>query len=117
MWAVFEITDIRANLRDVVRLQLDVLKCRPELIEEGLALALTAIDTFERPPRSRPVKYAIRAPQGADSVIQSRRFHASFARRTTSTFSCDIAYAVSRAGEGAGRAALYLGGLNAMCDI
>jgi hypothetical protein len=56
--------DIGTRLGEAVRFQFDVLKRRPELVQEGLEPAATAIDALERPSRSRPVKFPIGAIQG-----------------------------------------------------
>jgi hypothetical protein len=68
--------DLGTRLRDVVGLDSDVLKRRPELVPERLALTATAIDTLERPSRSRPVSDRIGAPQGSfrDPVLPVKRF-------------------------------------------
>src|SRR5215216_6649543 len=56
--------DLGARPREAVRLKLGLLKRRPELLPEGLELAMTAIDTLERPSGPRPVNFRIGAPQG-----------------------------------------------------
>jgi hypothetical protein len=80
-----------ARLREAVRLKMDLLKHRPEHIPEGLELAMTAIDTLERPSGSGVVRYK------PISLRSARRLNASMLRRTTSTFHCDIAYSESPA--------------------
>ena len=98
----------RTRLREVMRLDLDSLKRREELrSQKVLPGARPDLDRRpERPSGVRPVNLLIERHR-AEIVVRSRRFHASNERRTTSTFSSDIAYSRSPAASRAWSVVMY----------
>jgi hypothetical protein len=89
--------DVGARLREPVRFKFDPFKGGPKLVLETPELTATAIDALER-PSDRDQSTSASECHKARSIERSRRFPASIAFRTISTFSCDIARSVSRSG-------------------